>query len=83
MMSVDSDFSMMNEESDFDNDVCDISDDEENVAPPKKGSKPVVSNKSKKVALTVLSPNKNMGNVPAGGKGKNKTVEEMYQKKTQ
>ena len=81
MTCVDSDFSMMRDESDFEDDVFEMSD-EENVAPPSKGSKPA-SKKSK--AIAVLSPNKNKGNVNASAaeKKKNKTVEQMYQKKTQ
>jgi DNA topoisomerase-2 len=82
MACVESDYSMARDESDFEDDIFDMSDNEENVAPPSKGSKPV-SKKSKKAVISILSPNKNAANVPASNKGKKKTVEEMYQKKTQ
>jgi DNA topoisomerase-2 len=79
-----SDYSMMQGESDLEDDFLDISDNDENVAPPKKGLKPASkkSTKSTKV-ISVLSPNKNAGNIPSKGKANKKTVEQMYQKKTQ
>lgn len=77
MACVDSDFSMFQEESDCD-DASFMSDDGENVAPPsKKGSTPA------SVATSVLSPNKNLGNVAKKGASGKKTVEEIYQKKSQ
>jgi len=76
MTAIESDFSMYDDESDFDSEASFMSDDE-NVAPPsKKGSKPA------QLTEAVLSPNKNAGNVTAKGKGK-KTIEEIYQKKSQ
>jgi hypothetical protein len=79
MACVDSDFSMMRDESDVEDDVFDMSDNDENVAPPSKGSKPAPKGSGKKV----LASNNNEGNVPASEKGSKKTVEQMYQKKTQ
>jgi DNA topoisomerase-2 len=85
MACVESDVSMMYE-SEFEDNVFDNSDDDfENVAPPKKGSKPAPK-KSKDAINMVLSPSKNAGNVPAAAaaeKGNKKSVEQMYQKKTQ
>jgi DNA topoisomerase-2 len=85
MACVESDASMMYE-SEFEDNVFDNSDDDfENVAPPKKGSKPAPK-KSKDAINMVLSPSKNAGNVPAAAaaeKGNKKSVEQMYQKKTQ
>jgi hypothetical protein len=77
MACVESDYSMFQEESDCD-DASFMSDDEEILAPPSNtGSKPAP------VATSVLSPNTNIGNVAKkGGNGK-KTVEEIYQKKSQ
>jgi hypothetical protein len=83
MACIDSDFSMMRDESDFEDDVFDMSDNDENVAPPSKGSKPA----PKKSNKGVLSSNNNAENVLASvlasEKGDKKTVEQMYQKKTQ
>ena len=77
MACLESDYSMFQEESDFESDCSFMSDeDEENVAPPSKGSKPAP------VAKSVLSDNTGANNVGAKKKGK-KTVEEIYQKKTQ
>lgn len=76
MAAVESDYSMMlEEESDYESEDSFMTDDE-NVAPPSKGSKPAP------VPKAVLSPNKNTGNVAPKGKGK-KTIEEIYQKKSQ
>jgi hypothetical protein len=84
MACAESDVSMMYE-SEFEDDVFDNSDDDcENVAPPKKGSKPVPKNNSKDAITMALSPSKNAGNIPAAtAKENKKTVEQMYQKKTQ
>jgi DNA topoisomerase-2 len=73
MACVESDYSMFQEESDCD-DASFMSDDEENVAPPSNtGSKP----------KSMLSPNTNIGNVAKKGGNEKKTVEEIYQKKSQ
>jgi hypothetical protein len=83
MACVESDASMMYE-SEFEDNVFDNSDDDfENVAPPKKGSKPAPKKTSNAAINMALSPSKNAGNVPAAAKGNKKTVEQMYQKKTQ
>ena len=68
-------------ESDFeDDDVFNMSYDEENVAPPTKGSKPA-SKKSGGSGKGVLASN---GSTKVAAKaGGKKTVEQMYQKKTQ
>ena len=76
----------MSYESGFEeDDAFDNSDYEENVAPPKKGSKPVAkkAGKQSKALTAVLSPNKNIDNIPMPADGSKKTVEQMYQKKTQ
>jgi DNA topoisomerase-2 len=71
------------EESDYDDDAFMMSDDEENVAPPaataskKKGSKKPASSKK---PLSTLTSNKILVNKKKGG---NKSVEEIYQKKSQ
>lgn len=79
MATVDSDIDFVTSEME---DESFYGSDEENVAPPMKGSKP--ASKTTKKTLQVLSPNHNAGNVPQGNKtSKKKTVEEMYQKKTQ
>lgn len=73
MACVDSDFSMVDYESE--DDVFGVSNNEENVAPPSKGSKP--ASKSGK-------PNDDSDdNAKGSDKGGKKTVEQMYQKKTQ
>ena len=89
----DSDFDMhVDDDSDFDF----VSDGEENVAPPSKKkvvSKPAPKAKGKKKSNPILSPRsesasnaassnaEESGTAPA--KGKTKTIEERYQKKTQ
>lgn len=74
------------ESDDYFNDDSDAEFDEENVvvSKPKAASKKTTSKK------TALAPSKNVGNVPketASGKVKSakegKTIEEIYQKKTQ
>jgi len=80
MACLESDFSMM-DDSDFEDDIFEMSD-EENVAPPSKGSMPASKRTGKLSA--VLSDNTNAGAAAVSKKGKEKkTVEEMYQKKTQ
>ena len=68
------------ESDDFYDDDSDAEFDEENVV---VASKPKAVNKSK----SALAPSKNVGNVPKatekGSKKGKKTVEEIYQKKTQ
>jgi hypothetical protein len=83
MASVESDVSMIYE-SEFEDNVFDNSDDDfENVAPPKKGSKPAPKKNSNDPIKTALSPSTNAGNIPVAAKENKKTVEQMYQKKTQ
>jgi len=86
MACVESDFSMMQEESDFEDEVFDSSDDE-NPAPPSKGLKPSAkSGGSGGGARAVLSPNQNKANVPgkSGDAGKSgKTIEDQYKKLSQ
>lgn len=84
MACVESDISMVYE-SEFEDNVFDNSDDDfENVAPPKKGSKPAPKKKSNNATSNVLAPSTNAGNVPTpAAAGNKKTVEQMYQKKTQ
>lgn len=74
------------ESDDFYDDDSDASFDEENVV---VASKPkAAAKKSSASKKSVLAPSKNVDNVPKakasgkGGKGK-KTIEEIYQKKTQ
>jgi hypothetical protein len=84
MACVESDVSIMYE-SEFEDNAFDNSDDDfENVAPPKKGSKPAPKKKSNDaINNKALTPSTNAGNVPTAAKGNKKTVEQMYQKKTQ
>lgn len=81
MTCVESDFSMMHDESD--DEVFDLSDDE-NTAPLSKSSEPSVSAKSG--VRDVLSPNPNKANVSAAGGGaaaKGKKIEDQYKKLSQ
>ena len=85
------DVSMDVEDSDFD--MSFMSDGEENVAPPKKGSKPASKSSKGKKPNPMLSPRSASATNIASGtsddkgvakkKKKSKTIEETYQKKTQ
>lgn len=81
MACVDSDVSFLHDDESDVSDASFMSEDEENVAPPvaksKKGSMPASATER-----SVLSPNKNLANTSKKA-GKNKTIEETYQKKTQ
>lgn len=86
MACVDSDYSMMRDESDFEDDIFDMDEENVSVAPPSKGSKPASkTNKSKSTSVLGSIQNKASTSVsaPAKGSGKEKTIEQMYQKKTQ
>lgn len=78
MALVDSDFSMMDDESDFENDDS-VLGDTENVAIPGKASK---SSSKGSSGLSVLSPNQNRVNV-SEPKGTGKTIESQYRKLSQ
>ena len=83
MAAIDSDMSFnVDEESDYEDDVVDMTYDEENVAPPHpKASRPASKNS---VKSSVLSPNRPNVASSSGNVGKKeKTIEERYQKKTQ
>jgi DNA topoisomerase-2 len=78
------------DDSDFD--MSFMSDGEENVAPPKKGSKPASKSSKGKKPNPMLSPRSasatNIASATSDNKGvakkkKTKTIEETYQKKTQ
>lgn len=75
-MASDSDDYMIDAESDFGDDDIFDSDEEENAPAKSKGKK----GSSNSNSASVLAPS---NNAPTSKKGKDKSVEERYQKKTQ